>query len=138
MDSRKLARIHRVRSLQLGLAQSEELRIRDIAASEASLSHRIAQLAAAVAPAPRADGAVTLAAAAHYRDRLHRSAESATNRVRAAEAEAARAAEATRSAKRDQSAVEKLLARAEADAALRAIRALQDAPPVRKIRHDPC
>lgn len=137
-DPKKLARIHRVRALQLGLAQAEELRVRDIAASEAQLSNRIAQLAAAVAPAPRGDAAVSLAAAAHYRERLQRSAESASHRVRAAEAEADRAAEATRAARRDQSAVEKLLDRAAADAALRAIRALQDAPPVRKIRHDPC
>ena len=49
-----------------------------------------------------------------------------------------RAAEATREARRDQSAIEKLMARADADAALKAIRELEVAPPVRKIRHDPC
>jgi len=138
MDRRKLTRIHRVRTLQLGLAQAEEARVRDLHASETALSQRIAQLAAGVAPTPEASAAVSFAAAAHYRERLHRSAETAQNRVRAAEAETTRAAEATREARRDQSAIEKLLIRAETDAAVRAIRELQNAPPVRKVRHDLC
>jgi hypothetical protein len=62
----------------------------------------------------------------------------AEHRLRAAEAAAERAAEATREAKRDQSAVEKLMVRADREAALKAIRALEAAPAVRKIRHDPC
>ena len=138
MDRAKLARIHRVRTLQVGLAQADEARVRDIFDSEAALSRRIADLAAGVAPAPEASAAIAFAAAAHYRERLHRSAETAQNRVRVAEAEATRAAEATRDARRDQSAVEKLIARADTDAALRAIRDLQNAPPVRKVRHEPC
>lgn len=138
MDKRKLTRIHRVRTLQLGLAQSEEARIRDVHASETALSYRIAQLAAGIAPTPEASAAISFAAAAHYRERLHRSAETASNRVRVAEADALRAAEATREARRDQSAVEKLLTRADTDAALAAIRELQNAPPVRKVRHGPC
>ncbi|WBH15672.1 hypothetical protein [Sphingomonas radiodurans] len=138
MDSKKLARIHRVRTLQLGMAQAAEARAREQAASEAALSHRISQLAAAVSPSEGDSAAVSIAAQAHYREKLHRTAEAADNRVRAAEAAATRALEARQSAKRDQTAVEKLLARAEADAALRAIRALQEAPPTRKIRHDPC
>lgn len=138
MDNKKLARLHRVRTLQLGMAQAAETRARDQVASEAALSGRIAQLAAAVSPHEGGGAALSFAAMAHYREKLHRTAEAAGNRVRAAEAEAARALEARQSAKRDQTAVEKLIARAEAEAALQAIRALQEAPPVRKIRHDPC
>ena len=77
-------------------------------------------------------------AAAHYRDRLQQSANAAVERVQAAEYHVERAAEATRAAKRDQSAVEKLLARADADAVLKAIRAMEEAPAFRKVRHDPC
>lgn len=138
MDKKKLARLHRVRTLQLGMAQAAEVRARDQAASEAALSSRIAQLAAAVAPSEGDGAGVSLAAMAHYREKLHRTAEAASNRVRVAEAEAARTVEARQSAKRDQTAVEKLIARAEIEAALREIRALQEAPPTRKIRHDPC
>lgn len=138
MDNKKLARLHRVRTLQLNMARAAETRAQDQVASETALSNRIAQLAAAVAPAEGAGAAVSFAAMAHYREKLHRNAETVDNRVRAAVAEAARALEARQSAKRDQTAVEKLIARGEAEAALRAIRALQEAPPTRKIRHDPC
>ncbi|ONF96791.1 hypothetical protein [Sphingomonas jeddahensis] len=138
MDNKKLARLHRVRTLQLGMARAAETRAQDQVANETALSNRIAQLAAAVAPGEGAGAAVSFAALAHYRERLHRNAQAVDNRVRAAEAEAARALEARQSAKRDQTAVEKLIARGEAEAALRAIRALQEAPPTRKIRHDPC
>lgn len=136
--AKTLARIHRVRTLQLGLTQAEEAHAHDKYHSESALSVRIAQLAAAVAPVPQTADAITFGAAAHYRDRLHQSAHAAVQRVEAAEARVARAGEATRSARRDQSAVEKLIARAEADAALRELRALEDAPAVRTIRHDPC
>jgi flagellar FliJ protein len=138
MDNKKLARLHRVRTLQLGMARAAETRAQEQVASEAALSNRIAQLAAAVAPGEGAGAAVSFAAMAHYREKLHRNAQAVDNRVRAAEAEATRALEARQSAKRDQTAVEKLIARGEAEAALRAIRALQEAPPTRKIRHDPC
>ena len=138
MNRHKLARIHRVRTLQLGLAQAGEMRARETEASESALSARIAQLAAAVAPAAAVGTAVSFAAAAHYRERLQHSATAAEDRVRAAQARAAVAAEATREAKRDQSAVEKLIARADTDAAIVAIRALEATPPTRKVRHDPC
>jgi hypothetical protein len=59
-------------------------------------------------------------------------------RVRTLQLNMTRAAEATREARRDQSAIEKLMIRADAEAALKALRALEVAPPVRKIRHDPC
>jgi uncharacterized protein YicC (UPF0701 family) len=137
--SKRLARLHRVRTLQLGLAQADEARAREGVASETALAQRIARLAAEVAPAPDMAGATALAAAAHYRERLHRSAEAAENRVRAAEAAADRLAEATKSARRDQNAVEKLMARASAAEIAAEIRALQDAPPTaRRNRHDPC
>lgn len=134
----RLDRLLRVRTLQLGLVQADEARARDKAASEATLRARIAQLAEGVAPASAPVAGFSLVAAAHFRERLHQSAHAADTRLRAAEAQAARAAEATREARRDQSAIEKLIVRADADAALRAIRALEVAPPTRKIRHDPC
>lgn len=135
MPKGTLGRIHRVRTLQLTLARAEEARADAQVATEAALSARIAQLAGAVAPV--SGDAVALGAAAHYRERLQRSAHAAANRVRAAEADAARAAEGARAAKRDQSAVEKLLERARADALRRAMRQLEETPPARK-RHDPC
>ena len=138
-DPKRLARLHRVRTLQLNLAQADEARAREGVASETALAERIRNLAAAVAPAPEGARATALAAAAHYRDRLHRSADAAANRVRAAEAAAERLAEATKVARRDQSAVEKLMARATAAEIAAEIRALQDAPPAaRRVRHDPC
>ncbi len=134
MDKKKLQRLHRVRTLQLGMAQAAETRAHDQVASETALSNRIAQLADAVSPGEGGGAALSFAAMAHYREKLHRNAEVIDNRVRAAEAEAARALEARQTAKRDQTAVEKLMARADAEAALRAIRALQEAPPPRPRR----
>ncbi len=134
MDKKKLQRLHRVRTLQLGMAQAAETRAHDQVASETALSNRIAQLADAVSPGEGGGAALSFAAMAHYREKLHRNAEVIDNRVRAAEAEAARALEARQTAKRDQTAVEKLMARADAEAALRAIRALQEAPPTRPRR----
>jgi hypothetical protein len=136
-DKRKtLARIHRVRTLQLTLVRGEERRAHDRVASETQLAQRIAALAAAAAPG---DGAgVSLAASAHYRDRLLQSAEAAEARVRTARFQSVQATENTRAAHRDQSAVEKLRARADADAAMREVRDLQNAPPARKVRREPC
>lgn len=137
-EGSKLDRILRIRTLQLGLVRAEEARAHARAASEAVLTGRIAQLAAGVAPASAPVAGFSLVAAAHFRERLHRSAEAAEGRLRAAQATAERAVEATREARRDQSAVEKLIARAEADAVVKAIRAMEAALPTRKFRHDPC
>lgn len=134
----KLERILRVRTLQLGLVQAEEARAHDRTASEAALKGRIAQLVAGVSPAPEPVAGFSLVAAAHFRERLHQSAHAAEGRLRAAQATAARAVEATREARRDQSAVEKLIARADAQAVIKEIRALGAAPPSRKVRHEPC
>lgn len=134
-DAKRLKRLHRVRTLQLGLAQADEARAQAQLTSESQLAHRITQLANAVAPQPsRSAGAVNLAAAAHFRERLHRSAEAAMNRVRTAEAQADRMAEATRSAKRDQSAVEKLMDRQRADDIRAEMKRLEDSPPSRPRR----
>ena len=133
-----LARIHRVRTLQLGLTRADEARARDKVASEQALSGRISLLVEAVSPVHETQVAVSLGAAAHYRERLQQSADAAIARVQDAERLVARAAEATRAARRDQSAVEKLLARADADAVIKAIRAMEDSPAFRKVRHDPC
>lgn len=138
LGAAKLARIHRVRTLQLNLKRGDEVRAAERVANESALSSRIAQLAANVAPQATGTAGVSLTAAAYYRDRLQQSALAAQDRVRSAELLADHAAEATRSARRDQSAIEKLIARADADAALKAIRALEDSPPSRKNRHDPC
>lgn len=136
-DKRKmLARIHRVRLLQFGLAQADEMRAHDKVASEVQLAERIAQLTASVAPS---DGAgFSLAAQAHYRERLTQSADAAESRVRTARFQSVQASEKARAAHRDQVAVEKLIARARADAILGELRDLQNAPPIRKVRHDPC
>ncbi len=130
-DAKRLKRLHRVRTLQLGLARAEESRTQAQLTSETQLAERIAQLASAVAPAPApatTAGAVNMAAAAHFRDRLHRSAEAALNRVRMAEAQVERSAEATRGARRDQSAVEKLLERRRTADLQAEMKALEDVP----------
>ena len=138
LAKKKLDRIHRVRTLQLGLVRAEEVRANARFAGEVTLRNRIAQLTHDIAPTASAGQGLSMIAAAHFRDRLQQSAEAAEGRMRVAEHVATLAAEKTREAKRDQSAIEKLVARAEADAALREIRALEAAPPPRKIRHDPC
>ena len=135
-DKTKLTRIHRVRTLQLGLIRAEEMRAHDRVASETQLADRIASLAAAVGP--RNGAGFSLAASAHYRERLLQSAEAADSRVRTARFQSVQATENTKAAHRDQVAVEKLIARADADIVLREVRDLQNAPPTRRIRHDPC
>ena len=135
MAKDQLGRIHRVRTVKLNLARAEEVRAHAQVATETALSARIAQLVEAVAPA--SGSAATLLAASHYRDRLNKSAATAANRVRMAEADAARAAEGARAAKRDQSAVEKLMERARAEDVRRGMRVLEDQPAPKK-RHGPC
>lgn len=139
-DPRKLARVLRVRTLQLGQVQALELQAEAKLAQEAALAERIAQLSADVAPAagPTPSSATSFAAAAHFRDRLNQSAAAAQHRLAAAEMGLDRARHASREARRDQSAIEKLIARAEAEGALKALRALEALPPLRKNRHDPC
>ncbi|MEO5867413.1 MAG: hypothetical protein ABIS14_05400 [Sphingomonas sp.] len=134
----RLARLLRVRTLQLGMVRAEEARAVERFDGEATLKLRIAQLADSVAPTSSATQGFSLVAAASFRDRLHKSAEAADARLYAAQAVVDRAVAATREAKRDQSAIEKLIERADADAAIMAIRSLEVAPPTRKIRHDPC
>lgn len=131
-------RILRVRTLQLGQVRAQEGAARARVEHELALRERIAQLAANVAPSPAQSTATTLIAAAHYRERLHQSAHAATRRVADAEQGLTAAAEATREAKRDQSAIEKLIARSEAEAAVKALRALEALPPTGKNRHDLC
>lgn len=141
-DAKKLARIHRVRTLQLGLTRAEEVRAHEKFASETNLAARIQALADAVSPAPdTVASAASLAAQSHFRERLHQSSAAAQARVQSAEMFVNRAAEATRSAKRDQSAIEKLLDRARLAALAKEMRALEETPPVSPLkakRHDPC
>lgn len=137
-DRKTLDRLLRVRSLQLGLVRAQEARAQSKLDGEQTLKARIAALADNVAPAREPSGALSLMAAAHFRDRLQRSAEAAEARLQAAATSLERACEATREAKRDQSAIQKLLEREAAEQALKALRALEDAPPFRKFRHGPC
>ncbi len=140
-SSKKLDRLLRVRTLQLGMVRAVEVAAVERVASEHALKHRIAQLAADVAPSPTPapDAATSLIAAAHYRDRLHQTAAAAEKRVAAAETGLAQARERTLDAKRDQSAVEKLIARADTEAALKALRAMEALPPTsHRNRHGPC
>ncbi|MFL9840112.1 hypothetical protein ABS767_03970 [Sphingomonas sp. ST-64] len=137
---KKLGRLLRVRSLQLDMVRAGEAAARDKVAAEQALRARIEQLAQGVAPAPAPvpGSATSLIAAAHYRERLHQSAHAAERRVAEAERGLQTARAATQEAKRDQSAIEKLIERAEANAARRAMRALEDMPAVPRKRHDPC
>lgn len=138
-SAKKLARLHRVRTLQLDQVRAEEARAHARVAQESQLRERIASLAANVAPATSGEGfAGTLMAAAHYRDRLHQSAHAASRRVEVAEQGLESARAATREARRDQSAIEKLIAREQADEALRMLRSLEALPPSGKNRHDLC
>ncbi|MEI5685480.1 MULTISPECIES: hypothetical protein [Sphingomonas] len=141
-DAKKLARIYRVRTLQLGLSRADEMRAHEKFASEAHLARRIQALADAVSPTPAShDSAAALGAQAHFRERLHQSSAAAQARVQSAEMFVNRAVEATRSAKRDQSAIEKLIDRARRAAVAKEMRALEDTPPVSPLkakRHDPC
>ena len=135
---RRFGRLLRVRTLQLGQVQAQEGHARAKVAQEEALRTRIAQLAANVAPSPEMGIATSLIAAAHYRERLQQSAQAAERRVAVAEQGLSAAEEATREARRDQSAIEKLIARGEAAAALKALRALEEMPSAVRNRHDLC
>lgn len=135
---RKLERLLRVRTLQLGQTRILETAARERVAQEEALRARIAQLSANVAPVESSDFASRMIAAAHYRDRLQQSADAADRRVEVAERGLDAAEAATREAKRDQSAIEKLIAREEAEAAIKALRALETLPASGRKRHDLC
>lgn len=133
-----LDRILRVRTLQLGLVQAAEMQAHEKVASEDALRSRIAQLVANVAPEEESTEAFSFIAAAHFRDRLNQSAAAAEARLRTATDNLTRASNATREARRDQSAIEKLIARQDQAAVVKEMRALEEAPPTRRNRHDPC
>jgi hypothetical protein len=133
-----LDRILRVRTLQLGLVQAAEIQAHEKLASEDSLRNRIAQLVANVAPEESSAQAFSFIAAAHFRERLNQSAAAAEARLQAAADNLARASDATREARRDQSAIEKLIAREDQAAVIKAMRELEEVPPTRRNRHDPC
>ena len=136
--ARKLERLLRVRTLQLDQVRAAEMHARAKVDQEESLKERIAALAANVAPAAAPTFATSLIAAAHYRDRLHQSAHAAERRVTVAQLGLENARAATREAHRDQSAIEKLIQREEAKAALEALRALEALPAGTRKRHDIC
>ncbi|KTW01333.1 hypothetical protein NS355_00480 [Sphingomonas yabuuchiae] len=137
-----LSRLHRVRTLQLNLTMADEARAQERVASEHQLSQRIGQLIDAVTPTPAVTAsAASLMANAHFRNRLLESADAATARIQVAEHRAAQAGEQTKAAKRDQTAVEKLMDRARLAAIRAEMRALEDMPSsggARRNRHDPC
>ena len=137
--TRKLERLLRVRTLQLNLVRAGEVAAHARFDSESALHTRIAQLAESVAPQAADTGfAANMAAAAYYRDRLHASAVAVETRRANAEAGVELARAATREARRDQSAIEKLIVRAEAQVALKELRAMEEAPSFKKNRHAPC
>lgn len=138
--AKRLNRVLRVRTMQLNLTQAEEARAAARMADEIALRERILNLAQAVSPVPTPSvSAAGLGAAAHYREKLHATAQVVERRVAQADDGLTHARSATMAAKRDQSAVEKLLERAHAARALRELRALENAPPTRRPnRHDPC
>lgn len=137
--AKKLERLLRVRTLQLDQVRAAEVHARAKVDQERTLRERIATLADNVAPvaAPAPTFATSLIAAAHYRDRLHQSAHAAERRVVVAQQGLETARAATREAHRDQSAIEKLIEREDAKAALKALRELETLPATRK-RHDIC
>jgi hypothetical protein len=136
--AKRFDRLLRVRTLQLGQVRTQEVHARARVIHEETLRERISQLSASVAPAEQQETANSLSAAAHYRERLHQSAIAADRRVAVAEQGLADAERATREARRDQSAIEKLIGREEAEAALKALRALETLPPTGRNRHDLC
>ncbi|MDG5488300.1 hypothetical protein ACNI3Q_11215 [Sphingomonas sp. FW199] len=143
MDSKsaRLARLHRVRGLQLSLVQAEEAQAQRRLNEEQALRTRIAQLAAEVAPVPTPapDAALTMIASAHYRDRLNQTAMAAEQRVAGATRQLDQARARTVEARRDETAMEKLMQRAAGEAAARARRAMESLPPGKPPkRHDPC
>lgn len=138
-QKQKLDRLLRVRTLQLNLVRAGEAAANAKLDSETALQTRIRKLADNVAPRVDDGGfASNLASAAYYRDRLHASAVAADARRAMAEAGVERARAATREARRDQSAIEKLIDRAKAQAALKELRAMEDVPGFKRNRHDPC
>jgi len=138
--AKKLARLLRVRTLQLDQVRAAEVQARTRVDQEETLRERIAALAANVAPeaTPASTFATSLIAAAHYRDRLHQSAHAAERRVAVAQQGLETARAATREAHRDQSAIEKLIEREEAKAVLKALRELETLPAMARKRHDIC
>ncbi|TGX53212.1 hypothetical protein E5A73_10115 [Sphingomonas gei] len=134
----KLERLLRVRTLQLGQVRAAEVDARTRVDQEESLRERIAALAANIAPAGATTFATSLIAAAHYRDRLHQSAHAAERRVVVAHQGLESARAATREAQRDQSAIEKLIAREDVKAAFKALRELEGLPATARKRHDIC
>lgn len=133
-DARVLKRIHRVRTVQLTLARADEARAAGVAETERVLAARVAELAAAVTSA--SGSAAALMARAHYRERLHQSADAASARLLRAEADHARTADAARAAHRDQEAAARLRDRAAVEAAQAERRALADAlPSARRVRN---
>ncbi|WP_448659846.1 hypothetical protein ACPVPU_04850 [Sphingomonas sp. CJ99] len=137
----RLARLHRVRGLQLTMVQADEARAAQRLAEEQALRTRIAQLAAEVAPVPTPapDAALSMIASAHYRERLNQTAVAVAERLAGAERQLDRARSRTIEARRDESAMEKLMQRAAEEAAARARRAMEALPPGKPAkRHDPC
>ena len=138
--AKKLERLLRVRTLQLDQVRAAEVHARSKVDQEETLRERIAALAANVAPiaTPAPTFATSLIAAAHYRDRLHQSAHAAERRIVVAQQGLDNARAATREAHRDQNAIEKLIEREDAKAALKVLRDLEALPANSRKRHDIC
>lgn len=119
-----------MRAFQLDQRRAEEVVAADRESSAATLADRIQSLSNDVRPLEGAQQALSLHAAAHYRQRLAQSQEEAQRRMLAARQILDAAREATGVAKRDHGVIEKLIER-ELDAqAADARRALENAPHV--------
>lgn len=134
--ARKLQRLLHVRTLQLGLVRADEGRAAERVAQESMLRQRIAGLAADVAPtvAPAPAPAIGLQAAATLRARLHVAHEAADHRLAGAEHALQLARSATLEAKRDQSAIEKLIEQARIVEGIRERRALEKLPATPRMK----
>lgn len=134
--ARKLDRLLHVRTLQLGMVRADEGRAAERVAQETMLRQRIAGLAADVAPmvAPAPTAAIGLQAAATLRDRLHVAHAAADHRLAGAEHALELARTATLEAKRDQTAIEKLIEQARLADATRERRALEQLPAQPRVK----
>lgn len=137
-NEHRLGRLLRVRALQLDLKRAEEAAAASQAETIAALARRIQRLAVDASPRAGSASGLTLAATAHYRERLDGSRREAGRRAAAAEQQLEVARARTLEAGRDHGAIEKLVDRARRDRALDEMRKLADAPTPTKRWHASC
>ncbi len=137
-SEKRLDRLLRVRALQLDMKRAEEIAAAERVDTVTELARRIDRLAFEAQPRAGLSSGLSLAATAHYRDRLAGSQAEANRRARVAEEMLETARKATLSAGRDHGAIEKLRDRARGLKAQDEMRKASDAPTPRRPWHDPC